>query len=127
MHELSITESVLNQSLAEARKRGATRIRRIKLTIGEGMSIVPDCLQFYFDSVKKGTLAEKARLEIETKPLVIHCAKCRAEVKDMIPTCGCNAGIEIVSGQELNIDYIEIDTPESEKSGRKKERGARKG
>ena len=117
MHELAITESVLSQSLAEARKQGATRIRRIKLAIGEGMSIVPDCVQFYFDSIKKGTLAEQAKLEVETVPLRIRCKKCRANVEDMIPTCGCNAGVDIVSGQELNIDYIEIDKPPARRSG----------
>jgi hydrogenase nickel incorporation protein HypA/HybF len=113
VHELAITESVLHQSLAEARKQGATRIRKIKLTVGEGMSVVPECIAFYFDSIKKGTLAAKARLEIETRPLKIRCAKCLVEVKDMIPLCGCNSGVEFTSGQELNIDYIEIDTPTS--------------
>jgi hydrogenase nickel incorporation protein HypA/HybF len=110
MHELAITESILNQSIAEARKQHAVEIKRIKVRIGEGMSIVPECMQFYFEAIRKGTLAADARLEVETVPVKVVCPKCRAEIKDLSPTCKCRAGAEIVSGQDLSIEYIDIET-----------------
>jgi hydrogenase nickel incorporation protein HypA/HybF len=115
MHELSITESILNQSIAEAKKQHATEIKLIKLKIGEGMSIVPECMQFYFETMRKDTLAANALLEIETVLVKVVCPKCRTEIKDLNPTCKCQAGAEIVSGQDLSIEYIDIETGPEEK------------
>ncbi|MFB0510034.1 MAG: hydrogenase maturation nickel metallochaperone HypA [bacterium] len=109
MHELSITESILKQSLTEANKNRAKMIKKIKLLVGEATSIVPDCVRFYFDTLKQETIAKDAILEIETKPLVIRCPKCKTQFKDLDLTCNCQAGIEIVSGQELMIESLEIE------------------
>ena len=152
MHELSITRSLLDQALAEAEKHGARRISRIRLLLGEGGGVVPDCVQFYFDEMKKGTTAAEAELEFKKVPLRIRCPKCGAEwgtsgatqarsaaitltppspcegegtkgggadPLDQSATgsldhilqgmCKCNAGGEIVSGQELVIESIDVD------------------
>ncbi len=79
MHELSITRSLLNQALAEAEKHGARSVGRIRLLLGEGGGVVPDCVQFYFDEMKKGTAAAEAELEFKKVPLRIRCPKCGAE------------------------------------------------
>jgi hydrogenase nickel incorporation protein HypA/HybF len=110
MHELAVTESILSQVLAEAGRRGAARVSRIKLRIGEGRSIVPECVRFYFAELSKGTKAARAEIEFESVPLRIVCTRCRAEIRDLVPICECRAGVEILSGQELEIEYIEIDT-----------------
>ena len=78
MHELSITRSLLDQALGEAEKHGAKRIGRIRLLLGESGGVVPDCVQFYFDEMKKGTAAAEAELEFKTVPLRIRCPKCGA-------------------------------------------------
>jgi hydrogenase nickel incorporation protein HypA/HybF len=109
MHEFAITESLLNQVLAEAQKQHATQVNTIKLRVGEGRSIVPDCVQFYFETLSKGTLAERARLEFELVPLKVVCRKCRVEVRDLQLPCSCQAGVDIVAGQELDIEYLEIE------------------
>jgi len=134
MHELSITRSLLNQALAEAEKHGARRISRIRLLLGDSGGVVPDCVQFYFDEMKKGTAAAEAELEFKTVPLRIRCPKCGAEwgtrPSSHVPRpsspsldhsttgsldhilqgmCTCNAGGDIVSGQELVIESIDVD------------------
>lgn len=109
MHELSITRSLLDQALAEAEKHGARRISRIRLLLGESGSVVPDCVQFYFDQMKKGTAAEEAELEFKTVPLRIRCPKCGREFGKIEEMCSCNAGGEVVSGQELVIESIDVD------------------
>lgn len=109
MHELSITESILNQALAEAKKHKAKSIKKINLLVGEAISVVPDCVQFYFDTLKKTTIANEAVLEIKTIPLVFRCRKCKVQIKDLESNCKCNEGIEIISGQELMIESLEIE------------------
>jgi hydrogenase nickel incorporation protein HypA/HybF len=109
MHELAITESILNQAIAEAGKQGATRIILIKVLIGEATSVVPDCLHFYFDDLRQGTPADGARLEIETVPVRLRCRQCHEDVAAFTPACACAAGVEYVSGQELLIDCIEVE------------------
>jgi hydrogenase nickel incorporation protein HypA/HybF len=109
VHELSVTRSLLDQALTEAEKHGAKRISRIRLLLGEGGSVVPDCVQFYFDEMKKGTAAAGAELEFKRVPLRIRCPKCGAEFGKIEEMCTCNAGGEVISGQELVIESIDVD------------------
>ena len=109
MHELSITRSLLDQALAETKKRGYKSISRIRLLLGESGGVVPDCVQFYFDEMKKGTAAADAELEFKRVPLRIRCPKCGAEFGKIEEMCACNAGGDIISGQELVIESIDVD------------------
>ena len=60
MHELSVTEQVLNVTLEHARQAKAQRVIKVNLMIGELTSYVGESIQFYFDLLSKGTEAEKA-------------------------------------------------------------------
>lgn len=109
MHEYAITESMLRLVLAEARKRGRYRVQRIKLLVGEEAGVVPDCVQFYFDAMKRGTEADAAVLEFRRVPLRLRCPKCGAEFQSIDAVCGCNAGAVVVSGQELVVESLELE------------------
>jgi len=109
MHELSITQSILEQALSEAKKHKAKKINKIKLQIGAGTAIVADCMQFYFDTMKKDTIAEKSILEIVTIPVKVRCPKCQKEYKVLEITCDCKNGVEIVSGQDMLVEYIDVE------------------
>ena len=65
MHELPITESILKIATGAA---GGRPITVINLRIGELASIVDDSVQFYFDILSKGTLAEGATLHFDRQP-----------------------------------------------------------
>ena len=58
MHELSITEHLLEHCISEAKSRNASRIRVSRLCIGQLRGIVPDCIQIYLDMLSEGTVAE---------------------------------------------------------------------
>jgi hydrogenase nickel incorporation protein HypA/HybF len=121
MHELSITRSMLDLALAETKNHGAERISRIRLLLGESGSVVPDSVRFYFDEMKKGTAAADAELEFTTVPVRIRCPKCGTEwglsphgdcpqgLFGLEEMCVCNAGGEVISGQELVIESIDVD------------------
>ena len=113
MHEFSITESVLNLAVEKAREADATRIIRIHMVVGELSGVVGECVQFYFDTFSKDTIASGAELCFETKPTLVRCSKCRTVFapKDSNWTCPeCQeTGIEIVSGRECYMESLEVE------------------
>jgi hydrogenase nickel incorporation protein HypA/HybF len=109
MHEAAVTEALLGQVVAEAEKHGAKNVSRVRVLLGEGGSVVPECVQFYFDEMKKGTAASGAELEFRRVPVRIRCPKCGAEFGGVEDMCACNAGGEVVSGQELVLESIDIE------------------
>ena len=60
MHELSVTQSILEISLEYAQKNQANHIVAIHLQVGEVTDFDDEWIQRYFDFVSKGTLAERA-------------------------------------------------------------------
>ena len=79
MHELAVTQSILDISLKAAGAQHAARIRTIRLTIGPFSGIVPECVQMYLEVLAKGTIAEGAKIEAVTLPLRVRCRACGAE------------------------------------------------
>ena len=67
MHELAITQSILDISLQAAQAQHAQRIRAIRLTVGPFSGVVPECVQMYLDVLAKGTIAEGAKIEARTR------------------------------------------------------------
>ena len=118
MHELSITESILDASLKEARRHNAAKIRTIRLLLGPFSGIVPECIQMYLDLLAEGTMAEGARVEAVVLPLKVRCQDCGRESEITRSHIACNfcgsLRLEILSGKEFLIDSLEIDTDENE-------------
>lgn len=112
MHEISIAESILLIAEAKAREQEARSIQVIKLRLGTFTTIVSDALQFAFGVCRDGTLAQDARLEIEIVPMVVRCVVCEASTQPVGGICliceQCGFPLEIISGEELQIEYIEV-------------------
>lgn len=113
MHELSITESILEIAIDEARRAGASRIEKIRLKVGALTEVVPDSIQFYLDAVAPGTIAEGVRLETIAVPTGATCTRCShffvvAENALQCPACGGMG--RITQGRELFIESLEVGT-----------------
>lgn len=113
MHELAITQSMLDIVLEQAEKAKAKKVDRINLVIGELSGFVEECVQFYFNFLAKETLAEGATLCCTTVPAKARCRGCDKvfklkELNWTCPHCGDN-NIEIISGKELFVDSIEVE------------------
>ena len=113
MHELSITQSMMDVVLAEAEKAGAKEVKKINLVIGEMSGIVEQSVQFYFDFLKKDTVAEGAVLNFKMVPTKAKCHNCGEEfaLKDIewcCPQCQ-STSFKIVTGKELFIESIEVE------------------
>ena len=113
MHELAITQSMLNLVLEQAEKAKAKKVGKINLVIGEMTGVVGECVQFYFDFLSKGTLADGAALSFSAVPTQARCRGCGKlfALKEFDWTCPSCRGnnIEIVSGKELFVESIEVE------------------
>ncbi|MDN5326224.1 MAG: hydrogenase nickel incorporation protein HypA/HybF [Moorella sp. (in: firmicutes)] len=112
MHELSVTQALVDMVVAEAEKAGASSVDRINIVVGELTGIVADSVQFYFSLVSAGTLAEGARLSFKYVPAEFYCEKCgrvynRSGFSFRCPHC-CHSGIILNKGKELYIENIEV-------------------
>ena len=113
MHEMAIAQSVLDIAFGEMDRRAATRLNKIKISIGEFSGVVKEALEFAFSVLKDETRASNAEFEIEVMPLKAECSKCgTAECKlndfDLIcPTCG--GVMVIIGGREMKVDYLDLD------------------
>ena len=113
MHEMAITQSMVNLVLEEARKGNALKVKKINLVLGELSGVVGDCVQFYFGLMSKDTIAEGATISFSTVPTQAKCRQCAKvfEVKDSEWLCpGCHSiSVELVSGSELFVESIEVE------------------
>jgi len=113
MHELSVTEQLLNVVLEHARKASAKQVLKVNVVIGDLTGFVNESIQFYFDLLSKGTEAEKAGLAIARIPSRVRCRNCKKEFQPAegdwsCPLCG---GLieEVLGGRELYVESIEVE------------------
>jgi hydrogenase nickel incorporation protein HypA/HybF len=112
MHELSLMEATLAIALEQAHQHHADHIHRLVLRIGALSGVVPDALEFAFDVVTQGTMAEGASLDIESVPTTCYCNDCQTSFQpnDYIfecPTCG-GISSQILSGKEIELSSLEL-------------------
>lgn len=112
MHEVSLMQDTIILATSQARQAGAQRIHRIMMRVGALSGAVPDTLEFAFDIVAKGTMAEGATLEIERVPIRCYCPTCGQEFEpaDFVcecPVCG-QPSTDIRCGRELQLTSLEV-------------------
>lgn len=113
MHELSVTQNMLDIVLEQAEKAGAREVEKISLIIGEMTGVVKECVQFYFNFLSRGTLAEGATLSFTMVATKARCQACDrtfelGEFEWACPYCG-GERMEIVAGKELFVESIEVE------------------
>lgn len=111
LHEMSIAEGILDIALTEAAKNGGSRIAEVGLLIGEMSGIETEALSFCWDSLTKKTIAAGAVLKIKRIPLRGKCRKCgeEREISNYNFICECGGTLTVISGRELQVEYLEVD------------------
>jgi hydrogenase nickel incorporation protein HypA/HybF len=117
MHELSVTEALLQLALKHAEAAEAARVTDVHVVIGQLSTVVDESVQFYWDLISAGTRAEGARLHFRRVPAALRCEDCGhayapgAEVL-ACPACG-GAQVKVDAGEELYLEALEVDLPPS--------------
>jgi hydrogenase nickel incorporation protein HypA/HybF len=113
MHELSVTQNIINISVEEAEKHNAKRVKEIRIKVGELSGLIPESIQYYFDIASKGTKVEGAVLDIEKIPITICCSECNYEGTIDRNSYGCKGcgsfNVKIIRGNEFLIDSLEVE------------------
>jgi hydrogenase nickel incorporation protein HypA/HybF len=113
MHELAVTQNILDISIRYAQKANAKQITIIRLVIGKFSSIVDDSVQFYWDTIAKGTIAEGAILHFERIPAEMTCLECSFVFEPTDDTFACphcqSPKVKITKGDEFRVESIDIE------------------
>lgn len=113
MHELSIVLSIIDEVGEQSEARGLHDVEVVHLKLGVFSGVDRDAILFAWELACQGTPLERSRLDIETVPLLIHCAVCR---QDCTPPSAyqlccprCETPSEtIVTGRELEVVSLEV-------------------
>jgi hydrogenase nickel incorporation protein HypA/HybF len=108
MHELSITQSVVD---AVCERAAGRTVHQVTVQVGALTAIVPEAMRFCFELATEGTVLAGASLRIERCPAVVHCRDCGADFTppDLILLCPCgSADVAVTAGRELQIMSMEV-------------------
>ena len=113
MHELAITQSVIDLINSEAKERGFQRVLGIELRVGEYSGLVPDCIREFFPIAAKGSIAEDAELSIESIPAAFRCLDCGREGAvdrrlARCPACGSES-LRMTAGREFFVESLKVE------------------
>ncbi len=113
MHELAITQGLLDLVLAHAARAGGGRVTGVHVVSGELSGIMDDSVQFYWDTLSEGTPAAGARLHFRRVPLAFTCLACDSRFvaggeSYACPRCG-SPRVRVASGREFDLEAIDLE------------------
>lgn len=113
MHEMSLSQGMLEVIEESARRDGFARVRTVWLQVGRLAGVEPEALRFCFDVVTRGSCAEGARLEIERLPGQAWCLHCShgLTIEDALapcPDCGHHQ-LQVTGGTDLRVRELEVE------------------
>lgn len=113
MHELAVTQNILDIATRYAKEAQATRVTDLYLVIGQLSSVVDESVQFYWDIISEGTLCEGAKLHFERIPTVLKCQECGHAFGlegELTPCPRCESiNVRVTSGEEFRLDSIGVE------------------
>ena len=113
MHEMSLCEGVLQIIEMEAKNQSFHEVQRVILDVGVLSGVEIPALEFAFEVVMRGSIAENATLEINELEAQAWCMQCAEAVTvkqryDACPKCE-SYQLQISSGDEMRIKELEVD------------------
>jgi hydrogenase nickel incorporation protein HypA/HybF len=108
MHELSITQSIVDTVIA---RTGERLVSVVHVLVGRLSGVLPTAMRFCFELVSEGTPLEGAELKIDEPDGRALCRTCHREfvLADTILLCECgSADVEVTGGRELMVTAVEM-------------------
>jgi hydrogenase nickel incorporation protein HypA/HybF len=114
MHELAITQSILEIAIRHAEGQQARRITDLFIVMGQWSSAVDDSVQFYWDLISEKTIAQGARLHFKRIPVELKCMDCGHSYPPTSRELSCpkcaGTHLKVKSGEEFYLEAIEVES-----------------
>lgn len=112
MHELWLCRQILDIVKQKTQDHLEQRVKRIYLEVGQLAGVDPSALEFSFEVVAQGSVAENAILVVINVPAKALCEQCGRVVDiqayaETCPTCSSSA-LTITQGESLRVKSLEI-------------------
>ncbi|MFH1022745.1 MAG: hydrogenase maturation nickel metallochaperone HypA [Planctomycetota bacterium] len=118
MHELQMSQVVVDSVLAELEALGPSprRLIRTRVVVGYLRPLVPETLQEAYRILTEGTPAANSVLEVRKAPFVCRCQRCQATTpvegfSFACSACGSASGV-VVGGREFYLESLEVEEDE---------------
>ncbi len=112
MHEMSLVEGIRAIVEDQSHTHAFTRVTRLRLEIGRFAGVEKQALEFAWDEVMRGCVAEGAKLEIIVLPGQAMCFDCARmiEINDRFDPCPLCGGGKLLpqGGNEMRIKDMEV-------------------
>jgi len=116
MHEFGIAQSIFDTVKVESsRLRPGNRVIKVGVRVGHLAGVDVEALKFSFEAIVSGDELAPLGLEVEQLPHKRICRSCdtafevnMTDFDASCPRCG-NLHTEFVSGDELEIAYLEVE------------------
>jgi hydrogenase nickel incorporation protein HypA/HybF len=117
MHEMAIVESIMEIVEQQAKIYNANKVISVNLEFGALTGVMPSAVEFAFEVLSKGSVAEGATLRVEIIPIKIMCHECGVksvleEYAPVCPACGCEVVTIIQGRNEMRVASLELDDPQ---------------
>jgi hydrogenase nickel incorporation protein HypA/HybF len=113
MHELSLTENMLEAVLRSAAQAGARRVVHVNLKIGQFSDESEESIRFYWAGLAKGTPAQEAQLNFQHVAAEMTCLECGHAFQPAVETSACPAcsssRLRLSSGDDVKLASIDIE------------------
>lgn len=111
MSERSIVLALLRRIEQEAQRRNATRVRKVRVRIGEISGVDPDLLAAAFAAGAERTVCHGAELEVSRVAARWICPSCGVDIARGGPlSCArCGAPALLREGNEMEIEQIDME------------------
>jgi hydrogenase nickel incorporation protein HypA/HybF len=117
MHEMAIVESIMDIIEQQAKIYNADKIISVNLEFGALTGVMPSAVEFAFEILSNGSVAEGATLRVEIIPIKILCHECGVtsvleEYAPVCPACGSEV-VSITQGRnEMRVASLELEDPQ---------------
>ena len=112
MHEMSLCEGIRQVIEDQAQRHAIRAVKTVRVEVGRFAGVEKPALEFAFDVVMRGSVAEGAALELIDLPGEAMCYDCakQVEIEDRLSPCpDCGGGRLLpIAGDELRIKDLEV-------------------
>ena len=111
MHEYSIVQALLDRVDHEARRHGALRVHKVRVSLGELAGVEVGLLRTAYDTIRHRTVCQEAELEVREVAARWECSRCAAPIArgTALRCAACGQPARLASGEEIMLDQIEME------------------